>query len=188
MNDEHGGPEGTLSTVLARLQALEDERAIRDVVASYGICADTCRDEQWLDLFTDDGTQDVSTGAVATTAGTYARPRRWEGHEQLAAFIGDPEGHHRPEAYGRVMHLTDANAVVRIEGDDAVATTYGLYLRRDGDRVVLEDAASMRWTLRRVDGRWRIVERRRRGVGDDGYVENCDETAPAPRWAGERPG
>ena len=49
-----------LEALEARVQELEDERAIRELLARYGYTADTCKDEAFVDLYTEDGTMKLS--------------------------------------------------------------------------------------------------------------------------------
>jgi len=41
-----------LEALEARVQELEDERAIRDLLSRYGYTADSCKDEAFVDLYT----------------------------------------------------------------------------------------------------------------------------------------
>lgn len=152
----------------ARVQHLEDERSIRELLARYGYNADTCRDEAYLDLFEDEAVMDFGAASPLVT--------RVEGKEQLRALIMDPSGHHGPW-YGSTMHLQGNNLVVHVAGDEAVVNSYTLRLVRDPDGAMrLTECANNEWRVRRVDGSWRFVERRRRAVGEPEYTTNIAAT------------
>jgi hypothetical protein len=152
----------------ARIEELEDERAIRELLARYGYNADCCRDEAYVELYTDDGAIEVSAGD-----NTF----RCEGHEQIRGFITDPKGHSAPGFYGKAMHAQGNNVVVHIRGDEATVNSYSIVLRGDGSMTPsLLTAGNNQWEMRKVDGKWLIKERRRRNLGDDRWTTNLDAT------------
>ena len=159
-----------------RMKLVEDEHAIRELLAKYGFAADTCKDEEWVALFTDDGTMDLTMGNVES----YSGHRRWTGHDELRQFIGNPEVHHHPDSYGRAMHVSGNNLVIDIHGDEAICESYSLNIRKDpgGPGFVVFDAANNHWKLRRENGEWRIQERGRRQVADGDYVSNLETEFP----------
>lgn len=158
----------------ARVRELEDERAIREVLARYGFTADTCRDEAYVDLYTDDGAIDL----VIADQQMYPGVVRFEGKDELRRFIADPGAHHRPGFYGRSMHLMGNNVAMRVEGDRAVANSYSMTMQADPEQVVdILSVANNQWQLERVDGRWLIKERRRREIGSEEYRTNVDALA-----------
>lgn len=156
----------------SRLQALEDEREIRELLSRYGHHADAARDQAYVDLFTLDGAIDISMGGD----GDYAQGLRFEGTEALWKFITDPKGHHRPGFYGNSMHVQNTNTVVRVDGDDAVAVTYSILIQQVDGEVRIVGAGTNRWTFRRVDERWLISERRRRELGHPDTDRNLSLT------------
>jgi hypothetical protein len=152
----------------ARIEELENERAIRELLARYGFNADCCRDEAYVDLYTDDGAIEVSAGA-----NTF----RCEGKAEIRGFITDPNGHSRPGFYGKAMHMQGANVVTHIRGDEATVNSYSVVLTGDGSMTPsLLTAGNNQWEMRKVDGEWLIKERRRRNLGDDRYTGNLDAT------------
>src|SRR4051812_23545510 len=108
--------EARIRKLEARVEELEDERAIRELLARYGYNADNCRDEAYLALFTEDGAMNLSSAQ-------YAGMPRWEGQAALKAFITDPKVHHRPGFYGNSMHMQGNNMVSHISGDTAVVNS-----------------------------------------------------------------
>jgi hypothetical protein len=146
----------------ARLRVLEDEKAIREVIADYAFFADSGQHDEWVSNFTADGTIEL-VGREAT--GTYPEVARWTGRGELREFIDDPRVHMTLE--GRCMHLTTGNLRSRIDGDDAVAETYYVVLVKEGDSIVVANGGFTRLQLRRVDGQWRIQRRLRHQIGTD---------------------
>jgi hypothetical protein len=152
----------------ARIEELEDERAIRELLARYGYNADCCRDEAYVDLYTEDGAIEVAAGA---------NHFRHIGKDQIRGFIKDPNGHSAPGFYGKAMHVQGNNVVVHVHGDEATVNSYSIVLHGDGSMTPkLLTAGNNQWELRKVDGRWLIVERRRRNLGDERYIGNLDAT------------
>jgi len=164
--------ERRLEELSARLRVLEDEKAIREVIADYAFFADSGQHAEWVSNFTDDGTIEL-VGREAT--GTYPDVATWVGHEQLQEFIDDPRVHMVIE--GRCMHVTTANLRTQVDGDDAVAEAYYVVLVKEADRIVVANAGFTRILLRRVDGDWRIAKRLRHQIGTD--VELLRDGHPA---------
>lgn len=141
----------------ARLQELEDDRAIRQLLARYGFHADLGRSDAYVELYTEDGA--IDSGAS----------RRWEGRDDLRQFITNPQGHKSIE--GRCLHLQGNNLVTHIQGDAAVAESYSVVLVREDDGLRLFACNVNRWTLRKVEGHWKIRERLIRSPGTGGFTE-----------------
>jgi len=166
----------TVAALSARLEALEDERAIRELVSRYSYHADCRRDEEWVDLWTEDGVYDLLSTVHYPDGSTRDLDRDWRGTQGLRELITDPEGHHRAGFYGHSMHTGGSSMVVHVDGERAIANSYSfLYQEHDGT-VELVSAADNQWTLHKVHGRWLIKERRRRQVGTPAFVENLDAT------------
>ena len=153
-----------LEQLAARLRVLEDERALRDLLSTYSSHADAQRDDDWLDLWADDGAIEVSMGEGSALL---AAMQRWSGPEGLREFITNPSGHHRPAFYGHSLHVHGNNSIIVVDGDDARATTYSLLLQRVGQQSVVVGAGVSAWRFRRELRGWVIVERRRSEVGSD---------------------
>lgn len=145
-----------------RQRELDDERAIRDLIAAYGATADSGQHERFVGLFTQDGTMELFGGEPS---GTYPVHVQWQGHDELWTFITDPNVHMAIQ--GHCMHLPTINLSVRISGDQAVAESCALVLVQDGNRVIINGAGFTRWVLTKIDGRWLIKKRQRHAVGTD---------------------
>lgn len=130
----------------ARVQLLEDERAILGVLNAYGHAIDYGDEERYLDLWTDDAAFD----ARGRVAGDVARVVR--GREALADFAAHfsrpPEGWHK--------HLV-IEPLIEVEGDTAGATSYFAVLRDEGSGPVVWVFGRYRdRVVRCADGRWRF--------------------------------
>ena len=150
-----------------RISELENERAIRDILARFGYVMDFGGIDEFVDLFTTDGAIDISMGV---SYGEHAVSERWEGSDRLREFLVDPEGRWDKTWYGNVMHVQGNNLEITITGDQALATGYALSLiSRDGSLSII-GASANRWHLQKAWGRWRIKERKLRAVGHDEYA------------------
>lgn len=157
-----------------RVAQLEDEREIRYLLGRYGHYCDLGHEDAWIDQWAEDAVYDLVT--VKRGGAGYDGAMRFAGREQLYALIRDPAAHKLLE--GRSMHLQDVNLVIRIEGDDAVAHGYSMTMLRDGEAIRIRSAGMVRWTFRRIGGRWRIAEKNRRMVGDgSAFVDTPSVTA-----------
>lgn len=159
-----------------RIEQLEDEREIRYLVSRYGHYCDLGHEDAWADQWTDDAVYDIVT--VKRNGAGYEGAIRFEGKDQLYALIRDPEAHKLFE--GRSLHLQDMNLVVRIDGDAAYAHGYSMTLLRDPEteEIEIRAAGMVRWAFARVDGSWRIHEKKRRKVGDGSAFQDTP-TMPA---------
>jgi hypothetical protein len=168
-----GDVQARLAALEARIKELEDDRAIREVLARYGYNADGCRDEAYIALYTDDGVMNLTVGPGTPH---YKGVMVWKGKDELRQFITDPGAHHRPGFYGHSMHVQGNNIVTHIDGDQAVVNSYSIVLHDDDGNLRLQSAGNNQWQLKKVDGQWLIQERRRRQVGDGHYTGNLDAT------------
>jgi len=151
-----------LEQLRRRVAQLEDERAIRELISRYGHFADLGYEDAWVGQWTEDGVYDLLS--VRRDGAGYEGTILFEGRDALYRHIRDPAAHKAME--GRSLHVQDINLVARIDGDDAVAESYSMTLLREGNAMVLRSAGMIRWTLRRVDGHWRILRKTRRPAGD----------------------
>lgn len=156
-----------LEQVEHRLADLEAERQIRELLSRYGHTADSRADDEYVNLWVDDGVIEVAMGGE----GAYKDGLRFEGKQAITDFIADPQGHHRPGFYGRSLHV-QCNPVITVDGDEAVARAYSILLQNtDGvDEVV--SAGTSEWRFRREDGTWKIALRTRLPVGHENTAAN----------------
>ena len=163
----HNSVEARLDALEREVRGLKDEREIRELLSYYGYVSDIHGTPEnldlWLDMWTDDGTLDVSNGA---SFGIYNKPQAWSGKEELRAFISNPDGHLHPDWDAKILHLQGNNVKIQIDGDEAVAWGYSIVLRAVDGVSELQGAGASRWEFRREDGQWRIVRRVRRELGN----------------------
>ncbi|HVW44404.1 MAG TPA: nuclear transport factor 2 family protein [Amycolatopsis sp.] len=146
--------DARLARIEARLRDLEDREEIREVVARYGFTADLGIDEAYVAQYTEDGEYDTGTAV-------------FRGHEQLREFISAPEGTHKSQVESRGSQHTSHNLYIRVQGATAWAECYSVvFVRVDAGSFGIRTAAYNHWDFRRVEGRWRIVRRRRTPIGE----------------------
>jgi hypothetical protein len=159
-----------------RVEELEDERAIRSLMARHDYNFDCGRDEAWLRLWAADGTYDLVSTVKYPDGTSRDVAQRWTGPDELRDFVEHPEGHHRPGFYGHSMHSAGNNMVVHVDGDVAKVNSYSLLYQEQNGTVQLISGANNQWTLIKVNGTWLFQERRRRQVGSPLFRENLDAT------------
>ena len=145
-----------------RIRVLEDERALRDLIARYSFNADLLdREDKYVDMYTDDGAIDLAE----------MNKPRFEGKEGIKAFIEQPQAR---DYCGRSMHHA-APTVFYVDDDDATAEGYSVLYALHEDEAGRDNLASgvidiphanfSRWRFRRVNGEWKIVERKVKLLG-----------------------
>ena len=133
----------SLAELRERLQAIEDERAVERLIASYGPLVDAGEADATAQLWALDGTYHVEG---------------WHMHsrDDVAAMV-------RSDAHqGLINHGCShflGPAVVTIDGDDAVAVCESVLLLRRNGAYIAARAGANHFRLRRIDGRWQIVAR-----------------------------
>jgi hypothetical protein len=133
-----------------RIARIEDEQAVRDVLARYCLAADAGDDVAARALFSDDAAVDIDAAVFMTGADEVAASFRSDAHRGMlpnAAHVMGP-------------------MLVAIDGDRAVATGYmTLYMKQEA--IALVRLSLGRWEFARAGGTWRIVRRIARSVGRD---------------------
>lgn len=142
-----------IAALEARLQRLEDEQAISQLVASYGPAVDAGDAAAAAALWAEDGIFDVVPYFVL------------EGHAGIAGMVNG-EGHQWLIHNGGGHVLTAPKVVV--DGDRAFAWNHALNVRwdADADRFWIARLSANEWELRRDPEGWRVV--RRTNVNLDG--------------------
>lgn len=140
-------------TLEERVQELEDERELRDLLARYSFNADLGRTKEYSELYTEDGAIDLRDMGL----------ERYEGPESiLKDFISAPAA---ADVAGRSFHHA-APTVFHIDGDDATGEGFStLLFRHDDGSMAVVHANYSHWTFRRESGEWKIVERDIRLIG-----------------------
>lgn len=146
--------EERLAALEQRVRELEDERAVREVLAAYGPLVDAGDAAGTAALWEPDGTYDVDE-LVMHGQGEIADMVRSAGHSGFiergcAHVVGPP-------------HVT-------LAGDEAVAVCHSLMVVQREGRFVVRRATANRWRLRRGPDGWRVAERTTRVL--DGRPES----------------
>jgi uncharacterized protein (TIGR02246 family) len=129
--------------LVARLRRLEDDRDIRQLIASYGPAVDAGDANAAARLWSDDGVYDVDGW-------------RMEGRADIRAMVRSP-AHQNLVAKGCCHFL--GPCVVTVTGDEAVAVCESLVLVRDGDGYRVWRATAHHFALSRTDEQWQITTR-----------------------------
>ena len=155
-----------LQLLQQRLQVLEDEAAIRNVIVRYGLAVDCGDAHTAMALHTEDCVYEVASPGSGrqdtekhqeNTLLLEGRTAIWEmvlgtGHQALL-----PDCAH-----------TAGPVEVRVNGDSAEALGYSRLYVADGEQVKLLRLGFNRWQLRRGPAGWQIAWRSSRTIGSDG--------------------
>lgn len=138
----------TSENLEARMQMIEDERAILRTLYKYSHALDYGPEEDYLDVFTPDGCWARVEGRQPA--------RSFDGTAELSAMF---RNHTRaPDFYHK--HVV-VNAVIDVDGDHAIARSYLLFVNEHPEGPYIR--AFSRCTddfVRGDDQRWRIKSRR----------------------------
>ena len=138
--------------MLARLQLLEDERAILQTLYQYGHAMDYGPDADFIDCFAPGGVWDVRMRKTPNGAFTCV------GHGEIAASLAAQTSVRAPALYAKHLLIEP-----RIVLDHDVASVQSYFVRiepRDtGPTQIVASGRYLDRLLRCDDGRWRITER-----------------------------
>ena len=137
-----------LAALSRRVQALEDELAIHRLIVRYGLAVDTGDAERTAAVFTPDGVYDADV-------------RLMHGRGEVAGMV---RGDRHQAMVGHCAHQIGP-AVVRVEGDRAVALGYSRVYLHSADGIAVYRVSMNRWELERRDGAWLIARRVTRILG-----------------------
>jgi len=147
--------EALLAEALRRIQRLEDEAEIRNLLASYGLATDGGSVEATANIFAEDCHIDIDGAAFM------------EGRDQARGIVSSPLHQEIMPNSAHIMgpfHIT-------WDGETAIATGYAtVYLKEDGAVKIWRQSYG-RWELVRRDGRWQVLRRTSRSTGRD----DCQE-------------
>jgi uncharacterized protein (TIGR02246 family) len=139
-----------LAALEHRLQAVEDELAIHRLIVRYGLAVDTGDAERTAAVFATDGVYDADV-RLMRGRGEVADMVRSERHQGMV---------------GRCAHQIGP-AVVRVDGDRAVALGYSRVYLRGEDGIDVYRVSMNRWELERRAGEWTIARRLTRLLGHE---------------------
>jgi uncharacterized protein (TIGR02246 family) len=140
-----------IDDLATRLRRLEDDRDIRQLIASYGPAVDAGDADAAARLWATDGVYDVDGWRMNSRADVHA-------------MISSP-AHQKLVAKGCCHFL--GPCVVTLAGDEAVAVCESLVLVRDGPEkgaYRVWRATAHHFVLRRIDDRWQIATRTSRAL------------------------
>jgi ketosteroid isomerase-like protein len=134
-----------MATIEERLQKLEDQQAIYQVVCGYGYSVDGCNAQSVGERYAEDGVYAV--GDMPS----------WVGRDAVAG-ITESAGHLKLVGAG-CAHMSTLPFVV-IEGDRAVATCHTMVpMHGENGFFIGRLSASRIELVREADGQWRITHR-----------------------------
>jgi uncharacterized protein (TIGR02246 family) len=150
--------EERLAALEQRLRRVEDELAIRRLMASYGPLVDAGDGDAVAGLWTEDGEYDVDGRVMHGRAGVAAMVRS-RAHQGMIS--------------GGAAHFLGP-ACVHVEGDQAIAVCESIVVRHndDGGGYRVWRAGANHVALQRTGAGWRIVTRTTRAL--DGSQEARD--------------
>jgi hypothetical protein len=136
--------EARLDALARRLDGLDDEMAVQQVLARYGPAVDSGSGAEAAGLWTEDGTYDAQIGA-------------WAGRAAIAGMVAGPG--HQGLIHAGAAHVVGGLPSVTVHGDTAFATAYYELHRRVGDRFVVWRVTATRWELVRAGTGWLVTSR-----------------------------
>ncbi|HSP96140.1 MAG TPA: nuclear transport factor 2 family protein [Candidatus Dormibacteraeota bacterium] len=139
-----------LAALERRLQAVEDELAIHRLIVRYGLAVDTGDAPRTAAVFAEDGIYDADV-------------RLMRGRGEVEDMVRSDR---HQEMVGRCAHQIGP-AVVKVDGDRAVALGYSRVYLRGEDGIDVYRVSMNRWELERRGGAWLIARRLTRLLGHD---------------------
>ncbi|SRR5258706_9872135 len=133
-----------------RVAALEDELAIHRLIVRYGFAVDAGDADRTAAVFAPDGVYDADV-------------RLMRGRDDVRDMV---QSERHQSMVGRCAHQIGP-AVVRVEGDGAVALGYSRVYLKNEDGIAVYRVSYNHWRLERRAGAWLIVHRRTRLLGHD---------------------
>lgn len=144
-----------LAEALRRIQRLEDEAEVRNLLSSYGLATDGGSAEACAQIFAENCHIDIDGAAFM------------DGREQARGIVTSPL---HQEIMPNSAHLMGPFHI-KWEGETAIATGYATVYLREGDAVGIWRQSYGRWELIKRDGRWQVLRRTSRSTGR----EDCQE-------------
>lgn len=142
-------PENTqIEALTRRVEALENELAVRDVLMRYCLAADSGDAQAAALLFDQNCSVDIDAAVFM------------KGTAEVKASL---ESNAHQSMLPRVAHITGPFRI-HVKGDHATATGY-MTLFVKGESTAIARQSMGRWELEKRDGRWFIKNRIARSVG-----------------------
>jgi hypothetical protein len=148
----------------ARVQRLEDERQILQLIDLHGMLSDAGPAEGFAELYAEDCVVDLGR-VLKPDVETVV-----EGRSRLLEEVYFEPGHRAAE--GRTQHFRSGPQIIQVSGDEAEAVTYAMtsLLQPDGSAKVIVSGFNF-WAFQRESLRWRITRRTHRKLGDSDVLE-----------------
>jgi uncharacterized protein (TIGR02246 family) len=143
--------ETLLTQALARIQRLEDEAEVRNLLASYGLATDGGSEEATANIFAQDCLIDIDGAAFM------------QGREQARGIVTSPL---HQAILPNSAHVLGPFHIIW-EGETAVATGYATVYVKEGETVRIWRQSYGRWEVVKRDGRWQVLKRTSRSTGRD---------------------
>ncbi|MFE6508415.1 nuclear transport factor 2 family protein [Nocardioides sp. NPDC057767] len=135
--------EDRLTELEHRLQTLEDEREIVQLLTTYGPLVDSGSSAEVAAIWTEDGVYDNDVIEM-------------NGRDQIFAMVESAP--HRGFIAGGCAHF-NGPVSVHVDGDTAVAVTHSLMVLHEDGSFRINRATANHWQLRRTDEGWRATAR-----------------------------
>lgn len=144
MTNANATLEARIAALEARIAWLEDREAIRELIAAYGLLADSGDARALAQLWCDDGEYEVAGFATA------------KGHAAIAALIDAP--HHRALMAAGCAHVLGP-VTISLDGNRATARCHSVVFQHSEGAFEAVRVAANRWTLVRTTQGWRVAHR-----------------------------
>ena len=144
-----------LADALRRIERLEDEAEVRNLLSSYGLATDGGSVDATANIFAEDCHIDLDSAAFM------------EGREQARRIVTSPL---HQQILPNSAHILGPFHI-KWDGDMAIATGYATVYVREGEEVRIWRQSYGRWELVKRDGRWQVFRRTSRSTGR----EDCQE-------------
>ncbi len=153
--------EARLAKLEGAIAQMQDERAIRDLIARYAINTDAGRLEEFLAVWTEDGIEEIEfQGKVL----------RWAGKSEIRAWRTGLLEQKRAQPNNR-MHVHGNDLIIHINGSEATANSYTFGLGLEAGKVSVTSHGAVRWTFRKINGQWLIKEKKVREMNSAEFRE-----------------
>jgi uncharacterized protein (TIGR02246 family) len=136
-----------------RLQAVENELAIQKLITRYGFAVDIGDADRTAEVFAEDGIYDADV-------------RLMRGRKDVRDMV---RSQRHQQMVGRCAHQIGP-AVVKVDGDRAIAVGYSRVYLRGEDGIGIYRVSYNHWTLERRESQWLITYRRTRLLGHEEAV------------------
>ena len=147
--------EALLADALRRIQRLEDEAEIRNLLSSYGLATDGGSVEATAQIFTEDCHIDIDGVAFM------------EGRDQARGIVSSPLHQEIMPNCAHIMGPFHIKWPKDGNDDTAVATGYATVYLKEDETVKIWRQSYGRWELVKRDGRWQVLNRTSRSTGRD---------------------